>query len=269
MKMKALEVIEKYGLDARAALDVLINFHDYEFVCEQLCEVIDKCENAEDFAEFVNASFCRTTTDDEKHAVVEDVCSDDDFLRQLAEIGRTTDADVGPSVESDPVTKVSVEAAPLASTENCKCLEYVPDQEDLDFLAHAYLEKAIGYNRHYYSTGACDSSIIGCQFLARFEKVAEVIGEVERRKIIDDLDEREARVCGDEWQAFKSTWKDFWSTPADHEAILRLTASMPIDLSALDIGAGLHKLIIETRGSDHPDGLTSDDSYCEIIDAAE
>lgn len=55
--MKALEVIEKHGLDARIAVDALINFYDSEFVCEQLCEVIDKAGNVKDFAEFMDDSF--------------------------------------------------------------------------------------------------------------------------------------------------------------------------------------------------------------------
>lgn len=107
--MKALEVIEKHGLDARVAVDALINFYDSEFVCEQLCEVIDKCGNVEDFAEFMDGTFqgrtgsVRTAISDERRHSADDHneaeecsgkrspdlpndASDEEFLRQLAEM---------------------------------------------------------------------------------------------------------------------------------------------------------------------------------------
>ena len=104
--MKALEVIERHGLKASIAVDALINFYDSEFVCEQLCEVIDKCGNVEDFAEFMDASFHGSTgsvttansherrhfadkhetTDDRSGKRCPDLsndASDEEFLRQL------------------------------------------------------------------------------------------------------------------------------------------------------------------------------------------
>jgi hypothetical protein len=90
MMMKALEIIEKHGLDARVAIDALINFYDSEFVCEQLCEVIDKCGNVADFAEFMDDSFHGSTgsetTDDCSGKRCPDLshdASDEEFLRQL------------------------------------------------------------------------------------------------------------------------------------------------------------------------------------------
>jgi len=126
-------------------------------------------------------------------------------------------------------------------------LAFIPDQEDLEFLARAYLEKAIGLHWYYFYTGGCDGAAEAMRLTARFEDVANCLGEGKRREIIDTLDEHEARANGDSWQAFKATCDGFWSTPANHDAILRLAASLPDDLSELDIGPDYFEVLEQAR----------------------
>jgi len=57
MTTKAEDVIEEFGLNYRIALDAISNFYDAEFICQELCKMIDDHGRSEEFAEFIEDSF--------------------------------------------------------------------------------------------------------------------------------------------------------------------------------------------------------------------
>ena len=143
---------------------------------------------------------------------------------------------------------------------------FIPDQEDMEFLAYAYLDKAMGLHCYYFFTGACDGAAEAMRLEARFEDVAKYLGQAKRQEIIDLVDKRGYETSGDEWEAFKSTAEGFWSTPADREAILRLAASLPDDLSQLDIGGEFYEGLEQARGGRKPEEEDSRDVESENLD---
>lgn len=144
--------------------------------------------------------------------------------------------------------------------------EFMPHQEDMEVLARAYLDKAIELHCYYFFKGACDAETEAMRLTARFEDVAKYLGQAKRQEIIDLVDKRGYETSGDEWEAFKSTSEGFWSTPADREAILRLAASLPDDLSQLDIGGEFYEVLEQARGGRKAEEDDGRDGECEIFD---
>lgn len=170
-------------------------------------------------------------------------CDDRDDVCEILE---------GGPIDSENRSSAGIELranpAPLSPTEGRTFPEYVPDEWDMKMLARAYLDKAIDLHCYYFFTGACDAETEAMRLTARFEDVAKYLGQAKRQEIIDLVDKRGYETSGDEWEAFKSSSEGFWSTPADREAILRLAASLPDDLSRLDIGAEYYEVLEQARG---------------------
>ena len=170
------------------------------------------------------------------------------------------------AVDGDADKLTAVLGAIRAYRSRTKPAEFMLHQEDMEFLARAYLDKAIGLHCYYFFTGGCDGAAEAMRLEARFETVAEYLGETKRQEIIDALDEHKARRNGDSWQVFKSSWEDFWSTPADREAILRLAATLPDDLSEIDTAGEFYEVLEQARGGRKPEEEDSRDVESEILD---
>lgn len=168
--------------------------------------------------------------------------------------------EISKAVDGDADKLAAVIRAIRTYRSRTKPAEFMPHQEDMEVLARAYLDKAIGLYCYYFFTGGCDGAAEAMRLEARFETVAEHLGEAKRMQIIDALDEHEARKNGDSWQVFKSTWEDFWSTPADRDAILRLAATLPDDLSEIDTAGEYYDVLEKARGARKPEEENSRDS---------
>ena len=119
---------------------------------------------------------------------------------------------------------------PTEESEFSRYQDYVPDQMDMEQLAHSYLQEAISLFRYTFFTGWCEDDK-ACLFKERFERVAEHLGEEKRREIIDDLDTRRKATDGDNWEVFKYTCtSDFWSAAANFDAVLRVADKIPENL---------------------------------------
>ncbi len=103
--------------------------------------------------------------------------------------------------------------------------DFVPDQSDLERLAHSYLEESVSLFRYSFITGWNEEKIASL-LLEKFERVAVHLGNESRQKIIDVLDSQRKRTDGDEWEVFKYANQRFWSTPADFDAVLRVAESV-------------------------------------------
>ena len=124
---------------------------------------------------------------------------------------------------------------------------FIANEEDIELLAGAYVEKAVGFLCHYFFTGARNCDHAGSRLLSRFETVAKYLSEGKRQKLIDAVDERRKKIYGDKWQAFKSTLDDFWSTPANRAAIQRVSKSMPDKLPKFDISYEYYSVLQQAR----------------------
>ena len=110
-------------------------------------------------------------------------------------------------------------------------LDFVPDQMDMEQLAHSYLDEAVSLFCFSFFTG-WHEEVRACFLMNKFERVAGHLGEEKRREIIDTLDSRRKAADGDQWQVFKYTCKpEFWSTPADFDAVQRVAESVPEEMS--------------------------------------
>lgn len=279
--MKTLKVIEKHGLDFWVAVDALTSFYGEQFICEQfcratdavgkvesqviyekLCEMIDKAANVDRFAEFMDQTFRRSTrpvegpvstdprepTHPEPTAADDKGSSDEEFLRQLAEMeGCPVQAAICTATALDPFTKDAAEPAPLAKVEDRRFPEYVPDDWDMEMLAWAYLDEGISLAMHSFTTGWSEKYWHRFQ---RFELIAKHFGESKRREIIDAMDVHQARHRGDDWQVFKA-WCEpgFWSTPADRAAVLRVADSLPEHMSDTEADRCGHEYLEILRGA--------------------
>lgn len=113
--------------------------------------------------------------------------------------------------------------------------EFVPDRIDLEVLARPYLEEFVDLDAFSFFSGSCESGSVRAS--CRFEIVVAVLGVETRQQIIDDLDQGRARSDGDQWQFCKYSYGEgFWSTPADFDAVFRVAASIPDDISDGDAG---------------------------------
>jgi hypothetical protein len=179
---------------------------------------------------------------------------DEDFLRELEEMGSDTNSrpPIQPSdgeiledddselfgEDSEFLDDVSDDefASELTSDGADVRLEeplypdFVLDQRDMGRLARAYLDDAVSLFQFSFFTGNCEEDK-ACFHMARFERVAEQLGEDTRLTIINALDDRNARAYGDQWQLFKYTCTPgFWSTQADPDAVARFAESIPEDI---------------------------------------
>lgn len=85
---------------------------------------------------------------------------------------------------------------------------YIPDNEDLQSLASQYLKDHIDSQREAMDANDDCAAINSEHYYSRFERIAEVLGGVTRRRIIDRVDEEMLREHGDTWHAFKAMCKD-------------------------------------------------------------
>jgi len=94
-----------------------------------------------------------------------------------------------------------------------------------------YLREHLNWERYSFVTGTQSSSDAAysedCN--ARFEQVAEVLGEKRRQHVVRQIDEEMLREHGDVWHAFKACKPETFSTPHDPSALVRLAKEIPED----------------------------------------
>lgn len=144
------------------------------------------------------------------------------FLRELEEMeGGSSDGpiqmDNSPHGDSPP--------------EHPRYPDFVPDQRDMEQLAHSYLAEAVSLFCFSFLTGNCEEKR-ACLLMNRFEQIAEHLGDSKRREIIDSLDRHRSARDGDQWQVFKLICEPgFWSTPADMDAVQRVADAIPEEMT--------------------------------------
>ena len=143
--------------------------------------------------------------------------SDEEFLAALEAV-----------IDENPRQQAAQESAHHAqSPETKRFPDYILDAMDMEMLAAAYLEAAIGAFTYSFFTG-WDEEKHGFHYTERFETVVKHLGTDKRRELIDELDARQMAKDGDRWQVFKySCNPDFFSRPANIAAILRVADSTP------------------------------------------
>jgi hypothetical protein len=107
---------------------------------------------------------------------------------------------------------------------------YLPDTQDLRQLARSYLLEGTELDMFSFFTGNCEQ-LTALRFWERFDRIARVLGEEERKAILRDVERHLAAHNGDNWQVYKyATGSAYWSTPPDLDAVLRVADSMPENL---------------------------------------
>jgi hypothetical protein len=111
--------------------------------------------------------------------------------------------------------------------------QFVPNQDDMEQLAQSYLQEFVERDFFSFLTGCADGDGI-LRAESGFERVVQFLGQEARQRMIERLDDRMARD-DDRWQVYKYAFGgEFWTRPADLDAVLRVAALVPEPLSDED-----------------------------------
>lgn len=105
--------------------------------------------------------------------------------------------------------------------------EHVPTGWELADHARRYLAEFFIEDIHAFLTGHYGGSHVGACY-KRFDEIAELLGPVARREIVDEVEATFKEKHGDCWEAYKFLFKPgFFSDHADLKAIVRLALELP------------------------------------------
>ena len=209
--MSAMDVIANVELCDRHAVEMLVNFLELEEAKKGLCRTINEGGMLESFRQFVEVNL--DESDDEDDSFGNGLSEEDrKFLRELEAF-----ANDDPHVDHD--------------CEEMDAEEFVADEFDLAQLAAAYLQEAMSLFCFSFFTGN-DEERRALFLMNRFERVASHLTENQRWAIVEEVDRQRSATTGDTWQVFKYTCRpEFWRTPADFDAVVRVAESVPEEMT--------------------------------------
>jgi hypothetical protein len=155
---------------------------------------------------------------------------DESFLRKLEGMEHAIDDDssrTASHAKSQTPTSVEHLKDEADSWRGRQFPDYVPKGWELADLARPYLEEFFIQDIHGFLTGHYGGSRVGACY-KRFDEIAELLGPVARREIVDKVEATFKEKHGDCWEAYKFLFKPgFFSASADLNAILRLASDIP------------------------------------------
>jgi hypothetical protein len=233
IKMKAMDVIEKYDLSESEAISAMTHFLPEEIILEGLCEVIDKYDGTEGFSICLE-EICPKTA--EANKCVREQVDDEAFLLQMEEMESGADeAGLRSKAASDSCTLPSTETDGPALHQNVAVDCEMPSEGDLIEEEHRVLAKhwitAIVHNDVFTFLTCCTGALAN----KKFEKYRAMLSDEAFIQAMKEAEVGLRKQYGDVWEVYKSTWEPgTFAGSADLDAIKRLFCVMVSKLPGLD-----------------------------------